>query len=115
MSEEMKNNEGRSCCNAEISVPCSDRKKVRSEKEYKALANRLCRIEGQVRGLERMLEIDAYCPDILNQVSAVKSALNGFARVLLQNHIESCVVRDLKEGKEGTAEELVDTIQKLMK
>ncbi|MGN0709081.1 MAG: metal-sensing transcriptional repressor [Anaerovoracaceae bacterium] len=94
---------------------CSDRKKYRSDEEFKALSNRLCRIEGQVRGLKKMLEEDAYCPDILVQVSAVKAALDSFSRVLLSNHIRTCVVDDIKDGKDETVDELVNVVQKLMK
>ena len=92
-----------------------ERKKKRSQKEYKDLMNRLNRIEGQIRGIKGMVENDAYCPDILIQVSAATAALNRFNKVLLANHIESCVVDDLKEEKEGTVQELVTVLQKLMK
>lgn len=94
---------------------CSARSKERTPKEYKDLMNRLNRIEGQVRGVKGMIENDAYCPDILIQVSAISSALNSFSKVLLANHINSCVVEDLVAGKEGTTEELVTLLQKLMK
>ena len=77
--------------------------------------NRLNRIEGQIRGIKGMVENDAYCPDILIQVSAATAALNSFNKVLLANHNESCVVDDLKEEKEGTVQELVTVLQKLMK
>lgn len=93
----------------------SERTKQRDEKEYKDLMNRLNRIEGQVRGVKNMLENDAYCPDILVQVGAITAALNSFNKVLLANHIESCVVEDLKADREGTVEELVTVLQKLMK
>ena len=92
-----------------------ERRKVRSEKERRDLMNRLKRIEGQVRGLQRMLEEDAYCPDILTQASAVNSALNSFCRVLLAEHLRTCVSRDLRAGREETVDELMDTLQKLMK
>ena len=92
-----------------------ERKKKRSQKEDKDLMNRLNRIEGQIRGIKGMVENDAYCPDILIQVSAATAALNSFNKVLLANHIESCVVDDLKEEKEGTVQELVTVLQKLMK
>ena len=92
-----------------------ERKKKSSQKEYKDLMNRLNRIEGQIRGIKGMVENDAYCPDILIQVSAATAALNSFNKVLLANHIESCVVDDLKEEKEGTVQELVTVLQKLMK
>ena len=89
--------------------------KERGAEEYKKLMNRLNRIEGQIRGLKRMLENDAYCPDILIQAAAANAALNAFNRELLSNHIHTCVVKDIKEGREGTVDELVDTIQKMMR
>ena len=91
------------------------KKKERSEEEYKKLMNRLNRIEGQIRGLKRMLENDAYCPDILIQAAAASAALTAFNRELLSNHIHTCVVNDIKEGKEETVDELVDTIYKMMR
>lgn len=94
---------------------CCHKKKERSPKEYKDLLNRLNRIEGQVRGIKRMLENDAYCPDILIQVSAVNAALNSFNRVLLANHIRTCVVQDVKDDRTETIDELVAVLQKLMK
>jgi DNA-binding FrmR family transcriptional regulator len=77
--------------------------------------NRLKRIEGQIRGIEGMLEKDAYCPDILIQVSAVNSALNSFNKELLAQHIRSCVIEDVRNGQEETIDELVGVIQKIMK
>ena len=94
---------------------CSCKKKERSEKEYKDLVHRLNRIEGQVRGIRGMVEKDEYCTDILVQVAAVTAALNSFNRVLLGNHIKTCVIRDIKEGKEETVDELLATLQNLMK
>ena len=93
---------------------CCHKKKERAEKEYRDLINRLSRIEGQVRGIKRMVE-DVYCTDILIQVSAVNAALNSFNKVLLANHIRSCVAEDIREGKEETIDELVGVLQKLMK
>lgn len=89
--------------------------KERSPKEYKDLINRLNRIEGQIRGIKGMVERDAYCPDILVQVAAVNAALNSFNKVLLANHIKTCVTRDIKEGKEETVDELLKILKKLMK
>ena len=89
--------------------------KQRTEGEYKKLMNRLNRIEGQIRGIKGMLEKDAYCTDILVQVAAVNSALNSFNKVLLANHIRTCVADDIREGKDATVDELVATLQKLMK
>lgn len=94
---------------------CECRTKKRSEKEYKALINRLNRIEGQVRGVKKMVETDTYCTDILVQVSAINAALNAFNRELLANHIRTCVSEDIKNGKDETVDELLATLQKLMK
>ena len=94
---------------------CCHKHKERSEKEYRDLINRLNRIEGQIRGIKGMVEKDAYCPDILIQVSAINAALNSFNKVLLANHIRTCVAEDIREGKDETIDELVATLQKLMK
>lgn len=101
--------------NKDLVCECCAKTKERSEKEYKDLMNRLNRIEGQIRGIKGMLEKGAYCTDILMQVSAVNAALNSFNKVLLANHIKTCVTRDIQEGKEETVDELVATLQKLMK
>ena len=94
---------------------CGERTKERSEKERKDLMNRLRRIEGQIRGIENMLEKDAYCPDILIQVSAVNSALNSFNKVLLASHIKTCVADHVREGNDEVIDELVAVLQKLMR
>ena len=94
---------------------CSGKTKERDDKEYKDLMNRLKRIEGQVRGVEKMLENDAYCTDILIQVSAITSALNSFNKVLLANHMKTCVADNIREGNDEVIDELVCTLQKLMK
>lgn len=94
---------------------CCHKTKERSEKEYKDLIHRLNRIEGQIRGIKGMVEKDAYCPEILVQVAAANAALNSFNKVLLANHIRTCVARDIRDGKEETIDELVTTLQKLMK
>ncbi len=94
---------------------CSNKKKQRNEKEYKDLINRLSRIEGQVRGVKGMVENDAYCVDILTQVAAISAALNSFNKVLLGNHIRTCVAEDIRDGKDEVVEELVNTLQKLMR
>lgn len=100
---------------AGCSACCQHRTKERSEKEYRDLLNRLSRIEGQIRGIRKMVENDTYCTDILIQVSAVNAALNSFNKVLLANHIRTCVAEDIREGREETIDELVATLQKLMK
>ena len=94
---------------------CLNRTKERSEAEYKSLINRLSRIEGQVRGLRGMIERDAYCTDILVQSSAVTAALNAFNRELLSNHIRTCVVQDIREGNDEVIDDLLTTLQKMMK
>ena len=99
----------------EIAEQCCARKKKRGEKESRDLMNRLKRIEGQVRGIEKMLEQDAYCPDILVQVSAVNCALNSFSKVLLASHIRTCVAEDIRGGKDDTIDELVETLRKVMR
>lgn len=94
---------------------CSHKTKEREAAEYKDLINRLNRIEGQIRGIKGMIEKDAYCTDILTQVSAVNAALNSFNKALLENHIKTCVINDIKEGREETVDELIKTLHKLMK
>lgn len=94
---------------------CCEKQKHRSEAELKALINRLNRIEGQVRGIKNMVEKDAYCPDILIQVSAIKSALDSFNKELLSNHISTCVADGIKNGDNSVIDELVVTLNKLMK
>ncbi len=94
---------------------CCCRTKERTEKEYRDLLNRLSRIEGQVRGVKGMVERDAYCVDILTQVSAITAALNSFNKVLLAEHIRTCVAEDVRAGHEDKVEELVTTLQKLMR
>ena len=89
--------------------------KHREEKEYTDLIHRLNRMEGQIRGIRSMVEEDRYCVDILTQVQAVSSALNAFSRTLLSSHIKTCVVEDIREGREESVDELCRTIQKLMK
>ncbi len=100
--------EEKECC-------CFHKTKERSEKEYKDMIHRLNRIEGQIRGIKGMVERDAYCTDILVQVAAVNAALNSFNKVLLANHIKTCVTNDIREGREETVDELVTVLQKLMK
>ena len=94
---------------------CCHKSKERSQEELKPLLNRLSRIEGQIRGIRGMLERNAYCPDILAQAAAANAALNAFSRELLSNHIRSCVVNDVRAGNDAIVDELLATLQKLMK
>jgi len=129
MQDTMKENAGSCCCgsadaeaanavnavNAEEPSCCGGRHKKRSAEEQKALLTRLRKVEGQIRGIEKMVENDMYCPDILMQVSAATSALNSFNKVLLACHIRGCVAEDIREGKDETIDELCGVLQKLMK
>ena len=94
---------------------CTEENRERSEEEYRNLVNRLSRIEGQIRGIRGMLDKNAYCPDILAQAAAANAALNAFSRELLSNHIRSCVVNDVRAGNDEVIDELLATLQKLMK
>ena len=100
--------EEKCCCAA-------GRKKKRTQEEQRALITRLKKAEGQIRGIQRMVENDAYCPDILIQVSAVTSALNSFNKELLSCHIRSCVTEDIRSGDEEAIDEFVKVLLKLMK
>lgn len=106
--EETMGLEPNDCC-------CSNKHKERNEKEVRDLMNRLKRIEGQVRGIENMLERDVYCTDILIQVAAVNAALNSFNKVLLANHVRTCVADNIRKGNDEVIDELVTLLQKLMK
>ena len=99
----------------EAAAECECRYKHRDPKEERDLINRLNRIEGQVRGLKQMVQDERYCTDILIQVSAIQSALNGFTTKLLSNHIKTCVVQEIKDGnEENVIAELCDTIKKML-
>ena len=108
---------GQGCCSGATPGSCChcERHKHRSEEEVAALQRRLSRIEGQVRGIRGMVERDAYCTDILTQISAVQSALSAVSRELLASHIRTCVVEDIRKGDTEVVDDLVATIQKMMK
>lgn len=91
------------------------RHKQRSEEEMKSLTTRLNKIEGQIRGINRMIADDRYCVDILMQVSSVQSALNAFNKELLSSHIKSCVVDDIRNGRDEAVDELCELLKKTMK
>ena len=106
--------EAETCC-AETEEACCCATKIRTQEELRDLSHRLSRIEGQIRGIKGMVERNAYCIDILNQVSAATCALNSFTKVLLSSHIRTCVAEDIRDGREDKLEELVKTLQKLMR
>lgn len=94
---------------------CCCKTTVRDEKERKKLIHRLNRIEGQIRGIRTMVENNAYCNDILIQSAAVNAAVNAFNRELIGSHLRGCVSRDLRAGNDDVIDELLSTLQKLMK
>lgn len=94
---------------------CCEKKKYRSPEEKKALLNRLSRIEGQIRGIRGMLEEDAYCIDILTQLSAAKAAMGALSDQLLTAHIKTCVVEGVRQGDPAVIDELTETVKKFMK
>ncbi len=96
-------------------MSCCEKKTDRSAEEQKKLIHRLNRIEGQIRGIRGMIEKDAYCTDILIQSAAVNAAVNSFNKDLIASHIRGCVARDIRLGKDDVIDELVMTLQKLMK
>ena len=103
------------CAPAEGSTGCGCRHQQRTEEEYKHLITRLNRIEGQIRGIRSMVEKDVYCTDILVQSAAVNAAINAFNRELLASHIRTCVRSDIQAGNDEVIDELLSTLQKLMK
>ena len=100
---------------SEDKMCCCSKTTERSDEERKKLIHRLNRIEGQIRGMRGMIEKNAYCADILIQSAAVNAAVNAFNKELLANHIRGCVARDIRDGKDEVIDELVATLQKLMK
>lgn len=94
---------------------CCEKTTIRSEEQQKKLIHRLNRIEGQIRGIRGMVEKNAYCADILTQSAAVNAAVNAFNKELMASHIRECVARDIRDGKDEVIDELMVTLQKLMK
>ena len=94
--------------------PACGRRTERSDEQKKKLANRLSRIEGQIRGIRKMVDENAYCNDVLVQSAAALAALRAFNRELLRSHLNHCVVRDIREGRPEVVEELMGTLEKLM-
>lgn len=102
-------------CGVDASSPSCCRTTHRDEAERKLLFNRCSRLEGQIRGIKGMIEKDAYCDDILNQIAAAQSALQGLSRVILENHMKSCLINRIQSGELEVVDELLVTIQRMMK
>ena len=99
----------------ETGCPACAKKTERGDDQKKKLLNRLSRLEGQVRGVRKMVENDAYCNDILVQTAAISAAVNAFSREVLRSHLKSCVIRDIREGRDEVADELMETLERMMR
>ena len=99
----------KSCC-----AGC-EKKTERTEEQKKKLMNRLNRLEGQVRGVRKMIENDAYCNDVLVQTAAISAAVDAFSREVLRAHLHSCVIRDIRDGRDEVVDELMETLERLMR
>ena len=109
-NEDLVENENSECCHKH-----SDRNSYHSDKTKQNLITRLNRVEGQIRGIKGLIEKDTYCDDIITQISATQAALNSVAKILLEGHLRSCVVDRIQEGDHEVIDELLTTIQRLMK
>ena len=98
-----------------MSKTCHIVDKNEHEENKKKLINRANRIEGQIKGIKKMLEEDIYCDDVLNQISSVKAALNGLGKALLERHMNTCVINKIKSEDESVIPELLATISKMLK
>mgnify|MGYP001026573521 CR=1 FL=1 len=110
MDELEKITDNDSCCSIN-----SERKSHHSPEVKKNLASRLNRIEGQIRGIKGLIEKDTYCDDVITQIAAVQSALNGVSKILLEGHLKHCIVERVQEGDQEVIDELLITIKRLMK
>ena len=99
----------------ETGCPACAKVTERSDEQRRKLLNRLSRLEGQVRGVRKMVEEDAYCNDILVQTAAISAAINAFSREVLRSHLKSCVIRDIREGRDEVADELMETLERMMR
>lgn len=102
------------CCIGQTDITGEGRTTNREDKLQKSLITRLNRVEGQIRGIKGMIEKDAYCDEVLNQIAAASAALNSISRLVLENHIRSCVVEKIKADENGIIEELITTIDKML-
>ena len=105
----MSENKTETCCCG------SEKTTVRTEEQKKKLLNRLSRLEGQVRGVRKMIENDAYCNDVLVQTAAISAAVDAFSREVLRTHLRTCVIRDIREGRDEVADELMTTLERMMR
>ena len=99
----------------EACCPACEKRTERSEEQKKKLLNRLSRLEGQVRGVKKMIESDAYCNDVLIQTAAISAAVNALSREVLRAHLNSCVIRDIRAGRDEVADELMETLERIMR
>ncbi len=99
----------------ENACPACAKMTERSEEQKRKLLNRLSRLEGQIRGVKKMVENDAYCNDILVQSAAIGAAVDAFSREVLRAHLHSCVIRDIRDGRDEVADELMETLERLMR
>lgn len=103
-----------SCENGQCHTAIDQRTKNRSEKLRSSLITRLNRIEGQVRGIKGMIEKDAYCDDVLNQIAAVQAAMKGISKLVLESHMRGCLIERVQSGETEVVDELLDTIGRML-
>lgn len=87
----------------------------KSLKVQKSVIDRLNRVEGQIRGIKNMIEKGTYCDDVINQIEASRSALSAIELILLESHFRNCIVRQLENGEYEVIDEVLKTINKLIK
>ncbi len=98
-----------------MSKNCCEKKTERSEKEKQLINNRLNRIEGQLRGIKKMIQKDAYCNDVLVQLSAIENSVKSLANHILENHLYGCVTKDMEDGKIETLDEIISLFKRFNK
>ena len=94
---------------------CCKKRTIRNEEEKKLLNNRLNRIEGQIRGVRKMISDDAYCNDILIQLSAIENSVKSLSNQMLENHLYTCIARDMENGKFDTIDEIISLFKRFNK
>ena len=91
---------------------CCRKKTERSAEEKKRIISRLNRISGQINGISKMVENDAYCNDVLIQLSAVKNSIKSLSEYILENHLSTCVARDLENGDFDAIDEIISLFKR---